>query len=64
MQYSLYCLVSIIQFPNSNIVYFLPNSIPWQVQITYIKSDDSGLKNDLLRVKGPGKERINFKASF
>ncbi|XDV28923.1 hypothetical protein PO909_032116 [Leuciscus waleckii] len=29
------------------------HNIPWQVQITYIKSDDSGLKRDLLREKGP-----------
>ncbi|KAK7152126.1 hypothetical protein R3I94_008458 [Phoxinus phoxinus] len=29
------------------------HNIPWQVQITYIKSDDSGLKKDLLKVKGP-----------
>ncbi|XP_077104976.1 alanyl (membrane) aminopeptidase-like b [Siphateles boraxobius] len=29
------------------------HDIPWQVQITYIKSDDPGLKRDLLKVKGP-----------
>ncbi|XP_056110997.1 alanyl (membrane) aminopeptidase-like b [Rhinichthys klamathensis goyatoka] len=29
------------------------HNIPWQVQITYIKSDDPGLKKDLLKVNGP-----------
>ncbi|XP_026099240.1 aminopeptidase N-like [Carassius auratus] len=29
------------------------HDIPWQVDIRYIKATDSGVKNDLLRVKGP-----------
>lgn len=49
---------------HSNIVNFLPNSIPWQVDIRYIKSTDFAVKNELLRVNGPGKEQINIKTSF